>query len=76
MYLLKISPSFLEGFLPYIPENLLGSLTDQRYTYLGCVSGGLACGAAVSESARAARKPSSAPYWSTRKSAAADTAPR
>ena len=50
MYLLKISPSYLEGFLPYIPENLLGSLTDQRYTYLGCVSGGLACGAAVSES--------------------------
>ena len=75
MYLLKISPSYLEGFLPYIPENLLGSLTDQRYTYLGCVSGGLACGAAVSES-DASGKPSSAPFWLTRKSAAADTAPR
>ena len=48
MYLLKISPAYLEGFLPYIPANLHGFLTDERYTYLGCVSDGLACGAAVS----------------------------
>jgi len=49
VYLLKISPSYLEGFRPYIPANLLGNLTDPRYTYVGCVWDGLACGAAVSE---------------------------